>query len=65
LRCSQSPATIYDHLPSDLRRRQVIDDILHTVSIFGDPVYRYSYREALIDGLNLWTFAPTEQRDFI
>ena len=23
---------------------------LHTVSIFGDPVFRYSYREAVIDG---------------
>ena len=23
---------------------------LHTVSIFGDPVYKYSYREAVIDG---------------
>lgn len=23
---------------------------LHTVSIFGDPVYKYSYREAVVDG---------------
>jgi type I restriction enzyme R subunit len=23
---------------------------LHTVSIFGDPIYKYSYREAVIDG---------------
>jgi hypothetical protein len=23
---------------------------LHTVSIFGDPVFKYSYREAVIDG---------------
>lgn len=23
---------------------------LHTVSIFGDPIYKYSYREAVVDG---------------
>jgi type I site-specific restriction endonuclease len=23
---------------------------LHTVSIFGDPIFKYSYREAVIDG---------------
>ena len=23
---------------------------LHTVNIFGDPVFKYSYREAVIDG---------------
>jgi type I restriction enzyme R subunit len=26
---------------------------LHTVNIFGDPVYTYSYREAVVDGLPL------------
>jgi type I restriction enzyme, R subunit len=23
---------------------------LHTTDIFGDPIYRYSYRDAVIDG---------------
>lgn len=33
---------------------------LHTVSIFGDPVYKYSYREAVIDGYLIDHEPPTQ-----
>lgn len=33
---------------------------LHTVSIFGDPVYKYSYREAVIDGYLIDHDPPVE-----
>jgi type I restriction enzyme, R subunit len=31
---------------------------LHTVQIFGDPIFTYSYREAVIDG---WLIDPSRQ----
>ncbi len=33
---------------------------LHTVNIFGDPVYKYSYREAVIDGYLIDHGPPTQ-----
>src|SRR5208282_596925 len=33
---------------------------LHTVSIFGDPVFKYSYREAVIDGYLIDHEPPVE-----
>jgi type I restriction enzyme, R subunit len=38
---------------------------LHTVQIFGDPIFTYSYREAVVDGSVLAAFCSSSEIRFI